>query len=199
MRAAQAHAPPNLPAAVCADDTRPDGPSGAFNDKEAFVLSGVSNNRGYGNGAASGDDESSNGPMINMINKGNDILNTPGLSSVGQALNHIPGGKLVHFIPDFFIGELGSKLGEGIAHMFGEKGHVKTHFEKEWLGRNDGLKPDESHGNDQTTRGKDEWYGSDEQSTRRLTHKTDFPLPGLNGHHTRITTKTVEIGNGSAI
>ncbi|MDQ7977225.1 hypothetical protein QYH69_08195 [Paraburkholderia sp. SARCC-3016] len=183
-----------------ANPTRPDGTSGAFNDKEAFVLSGVSGNRAYGNDAAYGDDASSNGPMINMINKGNDILNTPALASVGQTLNLLgPVGKLVHVIPDFFIGQLGSKLGEGIAHMLGEKGQVKTHFEKEWLGRDGGLKNGESPDKDRTARGTGLGCGADHRSTCNPSHRTDSALPGLNSRHTRITMKTIEVTDGSAI
>jgi hypothetical protein len=189
-----------LLAAVCASATRPDGLSGVLNDKEAFVLPGVSNHPRAGYGADSSDDESSDGPMIRMINGANNILNTPALSSVGQALDQLgPLGKLIHFIPDFFIGELGSKLGEGIAHMFGEKGQVKTHFEKEWLGRDDGLKTGEPARNDHATPVKDAWYGADHQSTRVPIHDTAFPLAGLNGHHTRITTRTIEVASDSAI
>jgi hypothetical protein len=187
-----------LLAAVRANHTRPDGPSGAFNDKEAFVLSRVSNNQPAGYGAGADGDDSSTGPLIGMINGANDVLNSPALSSVGQALNKLgPVGQAIHFIPDFFIGQLGSKLGEGIAHMFGEKGTVKTHFEKEWLGRDDGLKTDASNGKEQA-HGKDRWNGPDELSTRRPTHQKDFPLPGLNGHHTRISTKSIEVVNASA-
>ncbi|GAB7522234.1 hypothetical protein [Paraburkholderia sp. 2C] len=164
------------------------------------MLSGVSNNQRSGYGVDPSDDESSGGPMINMINGANNILNTPALSSVGQALDRMgPLGKLIHVIPDFFIGELGSKLGEGIAHLFGEQGQVKTHFEKEWLGRDGGLNNDGPSGKDRASRDKDVWYGSDQQSTRDAKRAADFPLPGLNGDSTRIATNTVEVANGGAI
>jgi hypothetical protein len=163
------------------------------------VLSRVSNNQPAGYGADAGEDDSSAGPMIRMINGANDVLNNPVLSSVGQTLNKLgPVGQAIHFIPDFLIGQLGSKLGEGIAHMFGEKGNVRTHFEKEWLGRDGGLKTDESNGKEHT-RGKDRWNGSDQLSTRGPAHEKDFPLPGLNGHYTRISTKTIEVVNASAL
>jgi len=141
-----------LVAAICANDTRPDGTSGAFNDKEAIVLSGVSNNQTYNYGysvsvsksedasGSQGNNEKtapkaaskSNTQMTDAINRANEMLDNPALKVVGETLSKMgPIGQLIHFIPDFFIGHLLSKGGEMLAHMLGDTGKVETHFERE--------------------------------------------------------------------
>jgi hypothetical protein len=147
-----------LVAAICANDTRPDGTSGAFNDKEAIVLSGVSNNQTYNYGysvsvsksedasGSQGNNEKtlpkaagkSNTQMTDAINQFNDMLDSPALKIFGEVLSKLgPIGELIHFIPDFFIGHLGTKVAEKFARMLGDTGEVKpSHFEKE---RSEGL------------------------------------------------------------
>jgi hypothetical protein len=141
-----------LVAAICANDTRPDGTSGAFNDKEATVLSGVSNNQTYNYGysvsvresgdagGSQGNNEKtppkaagkSNTQMTDAINRANEMLDNPALKVVGETLSKMgPIGQLIHVIPDFFIGHLLSKGGEMFAHMLGDTGTVETHFERE--------------------------------------------------------------------
>ncbi|CAB3750866.1 hypothetical protein [Paraburkholderia humisilvae] len=119
------------------------------------MISALSNSQRASSGTHYGDDDSSDGPMIKGINKFNDALNGPFLSSFGQALNHVPiVGPIAHVIPDMG-GHILSKMGEGFAHMLGEKGAVHTHFEHEWLGLDNG-KPT-GDGNGLSLKGRHPW------------------------------------------
>jgi hypothetical protein len=71
--------------------------------------------------------------IIGCVSKGNELLNTPLISSVGQIFNQFGiCGRACHLAPDL-AGYAVSKLAIGIGKALGGTGSPDYHFEHEWL------------------------------------------------------------------
>jgi hypothetical protein len=69
--------------------------------------------------------------IIKSVAGFNDLLNTPAMSSVGQAFNKTGILTPVHFMADLG-GYTGMKMMESLGRALGGKGDIDYHMEKEW-------------------------------------------------------------------
>jgi hypothetical protein len=132
-------------------------------------------------------------PLGNSIIKGvdgfNRMLNTPAISSVGQAFNATGILTPVHFLADS-LGYGAMKAMEGIGRALGGKGDIDYHMKEEWGigGSSQTKRPEDAERN---VGGRHGW-DRDDCKTRVPSHRSepDTHRACLNRHHHQTTMKT---------